>query len=124
MLLLFLVERRQLDPVAGPLVWTRPVLDSLILVEARPPDTLAEKEPSAESAAGWPCSWDPSVRTGSTSAPQPKVPIIYGVTFGGFGVLVLIDLGHILFTKDLSPYREQRPGVHVGASRRTRLTPP
>lgn len=33
-----------------------------------------------------------------------KVPIIYGLTFGGFGVLVLIDLGHILFTKDLDPY--------------------
>ena len=33
-----------------------------------------------------------------------KVPIFYGLTFGGFGVLVLIDLGHILFTKDLTPY--------------------
>lgn len=35
----------------------------------------------------------------------PKVAIIYGVTFGGFGVLALIDLGHLLFTKDLAPYR-------------------
>lgn len=34
-----------------------------------------------------------------------KVPIAYGLTFGGFGVLVLIDLAHILFTKDLQPYR-------------------
>ena len=33
-----------------------------------------------------------------------KVPIIYGLTFGGFGVLVLIDLAHILFTKDLNAY--------------------
>ncbi len=33
-----------------------------------------------------------------------KVPIIYGLTFGGFGVLVLIDLGHILFTRDLDAY--------------------
>lgn len=33
-----------------------------------------------------------------------KVPIIYGLTFGGFGVLVLIDLAHILFTKDLQAY--------------------
>ena len=35
----------------------------------------------------------------------PKVAIIYGLTFGGFGVLPLIDLGHLLFTKDLQPYR-------------------
>ncbi len=36
----------------------------------------------------------------------PKVPLLYGLTFGGFGVLVLIDLGHILFTKDLSRFQE------------------
>lgn len=35
----------------------------------------------------------------------PKVAIIYGVTFGGFGVLVLLDLGHLLFSRDLSAYR-------------------
>jgi hypothetical protein len=35
----------------------------------------------------------------------PKVAIVYGLTFGGFGVLALIDLGHLLFTKDLEPYR-------------------
>lgn len=34
-----------------------------------------------------------------------KVPIVYGLTFGGFGVLALIDLGHILFSKDLDAYR-------------------
>ena len=38
----------------------------------------------------------------------PKVPLLYGLTFGGFGVLVLIDLGHILFTKDLSVYQDSR----------------
>jgi hypothetical protein len=37
---------------------------------------------------------------------KPKVPLLYSVTFGGFGVLVLIDLGHVLFTPDLGPYRE------------------
>lgn len=36
----------------------------------------------------------------------PKVPLLYSLTFGGFGVLVLIDLGHVLFTPDLGPYRE------------------
>ena len=35
----------------------------------------------------------------------PKVAIIYGITFGGFGILALIDLGHLLFTKDLDAYR-------------------
>lgn len=35
----------------------------------------------------------------------PKVAIVYGLTFGGFGVLALIDLGHLLFSKDLEAYR-------------------
>lgn len=35
----------------------------------------------------------------------PRVAVIYGLTFGGFGVLALIDLGHLLFTKDLEAYR-------------------
>lgn len=34
----------------------------------------------------------------------PKVAVVYGVTFGGFGVLPLIDLGHLLFSKDLGAY--------------------
>lgn len=35
----------------------------------------------------------------------PQVAIVYGITFGGFGILVILDLGHLLFTKDLAPYR-------------------
>jgi hypothetical protein len=35
----------------------------------------------------------------------PKVAVIYGLTFGGFGVLPLIDLGHLLFSKDLDQFR-------------------
>lgn len=35
----------------------------------------------------------------------PRVAVVYGITFGGFGVLALLDLGHLLFTKDLEPYR-------------------
>lgn len=34
-----------------------------------------------------------------------KVAIIYGITFGGFGILAAIDLIHLLFTKDLDAYR-------------------
>ena len=36
----------------------------------------------------------------------PRVAVVYGITFGGFGVLALLDLGHILFTKDLGDYRD------------------
>ncbi len=35
----------------------------------------------------------------------PKVAVIYGLTFGGFGVLSLIDLGHLLFSRDLDQFR-------------------
>ncbi len=34
-----------------------------------------------------------------------RVAVVYGLTFGGFGVLALLDLGHLLLTKDLAPYR-------------------
>ena len=34
-----------------------------------------------------------------------KVAIIYGITFGGSGILATIDLFHLLFTKDLDAYR-------------------
>lgn len=33
-----------------------------------------------------------------------KVPIVYGITFGAFGILPLIDLVHILVSKDLTAY--------------------
>ncbi|MCB0793590.1 MAG: TM2 domain-containing protein [Flavobacteriales bacterium] len=54
---------------------------------------------------------------------SPKVPIIYGITFGGFGILALIDLGHVLFTKDLDPYRHNEH-VFMWAGDRKQLTPP
>jgi TM2 domain-containing membrane protein YozV len=53
----------------------------------------------------------------------PKVAIIYGVTFGGFGVLAVIDLVHILCTKDLTPYRNNDK-VFMWAGERRALTPP
>ena len=52
-----------------------------------------------------------------------KVPIIYGITFGGFGVLAVIDLGHILFTKDLSRYRDC-DRVFMWARPKAATTPP
>lgn len=52
-----------------------------------------------------------------------KVALIYGLTFGGFGVLVLIDLGHLLFSKDLDAYRNNNR-VFMWARERPAPTPP
>jgi TM2 domain-containing membrane protein YozV len=52
-----------------------------------------------------------------------KVPVVYGITFGGFYLLVLIDLGHILFSKDLSPF-EHNDRVFMWARPKSATTPP
>lgn len=52
----------------------------------------------------------------------PAVAIIYGVTFGGFGILVLLDLGHLLFTHDLAAYRNN-DRVFMWGKPKERLTP-
>ena len=54
----------------------------------------------------------------------PKIPLLYSLTFGGFGVLVLIDLGHILFTKDLSRYMDSGKVLMWAGPPRKDLTPP
>ena len=36
-----------------------------------------------------------------------RTPIIYAVTLGGFGILPLIDLIHLIFTKDISVYENK-----------------
>ncbi|HRN35415.1 MAG TPA: TM2 domain-containing protein, partial [Flavobacteriales bacterium] len=53
-----------------------------------------------------------------------KVPILYGLTFGGFGILVLIDLGHILFTKDLQAYCRNNKVLMWAGGPRQAATPP
>lgn len=53
-----------------------------------------------------------------------KVPIIYGLTFGGFGVFVLIDLAHILFTKDLEAYMHNNKVFMWSNGGAKALTPP
>lgn len=54
----------------------------------------------------------------------PKIPLIYGLTFGGFGVLVLIDLGHILFTKDLAAYQNNHKVLMWAGPEAEGSTPP
>jgi TM2 domain-containing membrane protein YozV len=53
----------------------------------------------------------------------PKVAVIYGITFGGFGVLVLLDIGHLLFSGDLDPYRNN-DRVFMWNARGRGATPP
>jgi TM2 domain-containing membrane protein YozV len=56
-----------------------------------------------------------------------KVPVFYGITFGGFGVLVVIDLAHILFTKDLAPFEHNEKILmwsHGGPPEGAPSTPP
>lgn len=37
---------------------------------------------------------------------RPGAPIIYAVTLGGFGILPLVDLAHLIFKKDISSFEE------------------
>ena len=36
-----------------------------------------------------------------------RTPVIYSVTLGGLGILPLVDLVHIIFTKDLSKFENK-----------------
>jgi len=36
----------------------------------------------------------------------PKVAIAYGLTFGGFGVVALIDIVHLIVARDLDRFRD------------------
>lgn len=54
-----------------------------------------------------------------------KVPIIYTLTLGGcFGILPLIDLVHILTTKDMERYRNNKQVFMWATPRSEELTPP
>ena len=37
---------------------------------------------------------------------HPKVPVVYALTLGGGGFMVLIDMGVIIFTKNLDQYKD------------------
>lgn len=45
---------------------------------------------------------------------RPGAPIIYAVTLGGFGILPVIDLVHLIFTKDLSKYEQNQKIIMWG----------
>jgi len=54
----------------------------------------------------------------------PKVAVFYGLTFGGFGILAIMDLAHLLFTRDLAPYRQNDKVFMWGARPQGPVTPP
>ncbi len=45
---------------------------------------------------------------------RPGAPIIYAVTLGGFGILPVIDLFHLIFTKDLSKFEKNQKIIMWG----------
>lgn len=47
---------------------------------------------------------------------KPKVPVVYTLTLGGGGFLVLTDLGIIIFTKDLEKYHNKDSVLMWGGS--------
>ena len=75
---------------------------------AAPDPAITEHEPTRLVAAALAVALGPFGAHRLYLGTNAKVPVFYGLTFGGFGVLVLIDLGHILFTKDLGPYEHNK----------------
>lgn len=45
---------------------------------------------------------------------RPGAPIIYAVTLGGFGILPVIDLFHLIFSKDLSKFEKNQKIIMWG----------
>lgn len=45
---------------------------------------------------------------------RPGAPIIYAITLGGFGILPVIDLFHLIFTKDLSKFEQNQKIIMWG----------
>ncbi len=80
------------------------LLDSLE-AEGWYPDTVAVGENQRLISSGLALLLGPFGAHRLYLGTTPKVAIIYGVTFGGFGILALLDLGHLLFSKDLEAYR-------------------
>jgi hypothetical protein len=45
---------------------------------------------------------------------RPGAPIIYAVTLGGFGILPVIDLVHLIFKKDISTFEQNQKIIMWG----------
>lgn len=89
-----------------------------------PPQQATRQEPQRLVAAGLALTLGTFGAHRLYLGTDAKVPVIYGLTFGGFGVLALIDLGQILFTKDLGTYRNNDQVFMWGKGHKEELTPP
>ena len=86
--------------------------------------TVAHKEPKRLVAAALDLMLGPFGMHRLYLGTDVKVPLIYGLTFGGFGVLVVIDLCEILFTKDLTPFGNNNNVFMWSKGRSGTTTPP
>jgi TM2 domain len=108
---------------AGPF---KPQGTEVIFVELSEGDSLTGTtfHPSRALAVGLALTLGPFGAHRLYFGTTPKVPVLYALTFGGFGILVLIDIGHILFTKDLSAYLENDRVLMWAKPRSDGATPP
>ncbi|MEO8733310.1 MAG: NINE protein [Flavobacteriales bacterium] len=98
---------------------------SLELAKVLPKDTaVIHKEPKRLVAAALALTLGPLGVHRLYLGTDVKVPLIYGLTFGGFGVLAVIDLGEILFTKNLGPFMNNDKVFMWSKDRSGSSTPP
>jgi len=84
------------------------VLDVLAQVEWEAPPAVKVKENKRAVAAALAILLGPFGGHRLYLGTKSTVPIVYAATLGGgFFILPLIDLGFILFTKDLSRFQDQ-----------------
>lgn len=89
---------------SGPYRPLRGEMDDLLHAEPLTVDSVEGRDPRATAAVL-------AVLLGPFGAHRlhlgtsPTVVVIYGATLGGFGVLPLIDLGHLLFARDQDRFR-------------------
>ncbi len=109
---------------AGPFL--RPVNTEVVLLKVEGGDTASAVAPHANRvlAAALAITLGPFGGHRIYLGTDAKVPLIYGLTFGGFGVLAVIDLVQILFTKDLSVYRNNYQVFMWARPRKETATPP
>lgn len=99
--------------------------DTAVFVPAAPPvgDSISSRENERLVASALALFLGPFGAHRLYFGTTAKVPIIYGITFGGFGILAVLDLGHILFTRDLTRYHDCDRVFMWGQGRRA-TTPP
>ncbi|MFN3876108.1 MAG: TM2 domain-containing protein [Flavobacteriales bacterium] len=90
---------------AGPFTPLLDTLDEGVLSGSRArAESSAGAEPQRAVAIGLAVLLGPFGAHRLYLGTTPKVAIVYGLTLGGFGVLALIDLVHLIVVRDLSPY--------------------